>query len=127
MKPQKSFWNLWNNGKRWQINKNATYGCGKGTIMNTIKKATLLLSCLLFALTGCNEAESTDIIPTEQPTAKITEAAAPTTEPTIAPSGPVVSGPNVEIESIQIQDEHTILVTLKADGNVEKTVIGSVP
>ena len=45
--------------------------------------------------------------PTPEPTATNT----PTPEPTKAAS-PVVTGPNVEIESITIQDEHTILVTL---------------
>ena len=48
--------------------------------------------------------------PTPAPTATSTPTPAPTATPT--PAGPVVSGPNVEIESVTVQDEHTILVTL---------------
>lgn len=60
--------------------------------------------------------------PTPEPTATVapTATSTPTPEPTATPAptqseppaGPVVTADNVAIESIDIQDEHTILVTL---------------
>lgn len=109
---------------------------------NMTKKAALLFSCMMLALAGCGEAEKNDSTPTHTPsptaTAAPTQATEPTTVPTTeptsepaatstpvptatstpaptpteAPAIPVVSGSNVEIESIELQDEHTILVTL---------------
>ena len=81
------------------------------------KQGCLIVSCLMFALAGCGETDknpdSSGNAPIQAITTAPTEAAsANTPAPTEAPSGPVVSGPNVEMESITVQDEHTILVTL---------------
>ena len=50
--------------------------------------------------------------PTPEPTATPAPTATPTPTPEPTPAGPVVPGPNVEIESVEIQGEHAILVTL---------------
>ena len=61
---------------------------------------------------------------TPEPTATTAPTATPTPVPTEAPAIPVVSGPNVEIESILISNDHTILVTLNgALANVNTTDI----
>ena len=104
------------------------------------KKAAVLLTCLVVALAGCGEADKTDTTPTPVPTTEAATAPTlapdatlpePTNEPsaatqtptpeptatstpesTTSPASPVVTGTNVEIESMKIQDEHTIVVTL---------------
>ena len=86
---------------------------------NITKQTALFMSCLMLTLAGCGNTETAQEstatpVPTNAPVSTTTSA--PTTTatptPTEAPTVPVVSGPNVEIESLQIQDEHTILVTL---------------
>ena len=104
------------------------------------KKAAVLLTCLVVALAGCGEADKTDTTPTPVPTTEAATAPTqtpeatlpePTNEPSAAtqtptpepaatstpenttpPANPVVTVTNVEIESMEIQDEHTIVVTL---------------
>lgn len=102
------------------------------------KKTAVLLTCLVVALAGCGEADQTDTTPTPVPTNTAaptattapTEAAkptattapteAPTPEPTAAstpvpteaPAAPSISSSTAEIESMEIQDAHTIVVTL---------------
>lgn len=64
-------------------------------------------------ITPTNEPTAT-VAPTAtpEPTATTAPTATATPEPTKAPAGPIVTGNYVEIEAIEIQDEHTILVTL---------------
>ncbi len=54
--------------------------------------------------------------PTPEPTATSTPTPVPTATstpiPTVAPTAPTVTGNNIAIESLEVQDEHTILVTL---------------
>jgi len=82
---------------------------------NITKQVCLLLSCVLFALTGCGATDKNDstLTGTPAPTKEAAENASTTApSPTETLIGPVVSGPNVEIEAVTIQDAHTILVTL---------------
>ncbi|MBO5177834.1 MAG: pectate lyase [Lachnospiraceae bacterium] len=104
------------------------------------KKTAVLLTCLVVALTGCGEADQTATTPTPVPTTEAATAPTqtpeatlpePTNEPSAAtqtptpepaatstpenttpPASPVVTVTNVEIESMEIRDEHTIVVTL---------------
>ena len=98
------------------------------------KKTAVLLTCLVVALAGCGEAGKTDTTPTNtaaptattappeaaKPTATTAPTEAPTPEPTAAstpvpteaPAAPSISSSTAEIESMEIQDAHTIVVTL---------------
>ncbi len=104
--------------------------------------AALMLSCLMLAMAGCGNADQTDSNPTTKPTATTaptveptattaptstptpepTATSTPTPEPTAtptpeptpttAPAGTEITASNAKIESVTIQDAHTILVTL---------------
>ncbi len=81
---------------------------------NFTKQAALLLSCTMLALTGCGDADKTDSTPTPAPTATTapTEVPADPTATTAPTEAPVPTVNKLEIESITVQDEHTIHITL---------------
>lgn len=101
------------------------------------KQTALLFSCLMLSLAGCNAAGSPTTpttAPTTEPTAAPAATAAPTTEPTAAPTATTAPTPKptaaptatttptpestvadsqkLEMTSMEIADEHTILITL---------------
>lgn len=86
-----------------------------------------MLSFLMVTLAGCGEKGDSETTPTVAPTATPAATAAPTIAavaptaeptatgtpaPTQAPAVPEVNFSNIEIESVVICDEHTIVVTL---------------
>jgi len=88
------------------------------------KKTAVLLASLVLALAGCGEANEDAATPTGTP-APTTETTAPTEAaptqepaatntpiPTEEPAAPVISAADAEIESVTVQDAHTIAVTL---------------
>lgn len=95
------------------------------------KQTALLFSCLMLSLAGCNNADNTTTptpkptattapttTPTPKPTTEPAATTAPTAEPTAttAPTTEPTTEPAAEgtfsMESMEIAEEHTILITL---------------